>query len=173
MCHTTASCAQWCTKQKMLPSCLGRALPACHHCFITGIFQPSRLYPLRAQTHTCTQTWRMPNSYEVGNRSCSSHSSEGYQYSQQSQDWPGLGAWRSSQVDNRRGWGDKGPCEHILAPGVRQFDASWKGSLPGTLAECGQLVLSTPNPEEKAALTHRIWEAFEAGRIEGIGTVSN
>ncbi|CAD7700945.1 unnamed protein product [Ostreobium quekettii] len=85
-------------------------------------------------------------------------------------EWAGLGPWRNGEVDQRRGWGAKGPTADVVAPGAAEFEAEWRQQLPGSLAECGRLVLDTADPMRKAALTHRIWEAWNEGKVKHVGT---
>lgn len=75
-------------------------------------------------------------------------------------EWGGLQAWRASPLDERREWGPKNKSQE---PSFAAFDDpifKLKGNPPSSLAEWGALVLNTPDPLVKAAITHhafRLW----------------
>lgn len=82
-------------------------------------------------------------------------------------EWEGLRSWRAAGVNSDRRWGANGP-EAGCAPG----EASYADvALPPSLAECGRLVLSTPDPKAKAALTHAAFRAWCAGSLP-VGTAA-
>lgn len=76
--------------------------------------------------------------------------------------WPGLNMWRSSGCDERRIWGPKGP----EAPqGLMEAPppSLANSPVPASLADYGRRVLLTPDPIEKAEITHQAWRAFTSG----------
>ena len=75
--------------------------------------------------------------------------------------WAGLHAWRARGVDARTGWGPKGP----VVPDASAAAAAPPPPLPASLAECARAVLLTPDPRQKAELTHRAWAAYCEGRL--------
>lgn len=75
--------------------------------------------------------------------------------------WSGLQDWRSLPVDRARIWGSAGPVQEAKNAGMEAEDVlSLSIKLPRTLAECGALVLNTPHPAHKTAITHAAWSAF-------------
>ena len=73
--------------------------------------------------------------------------------------WPGLSAWRQGGHNRGRRWSADGSGE---PEDCAEADAC---ELPGSLAECGRLVLCTPSPAEKAKLTHAAFNAWCSGSL--------
>lgn len=75
--------------------------------------------------------------------------------------WPGLESWRGSGIDGRRVWGLK-----LAEQGhAESWEACQDVPLASTLADCAAQVLTTADPMQKAALTHRAWQQFCAGSM--------
>uniref|UniRef100_A0A1D2AF31 Uncharacterized protein n=1 Tax=Auxenochlorella protothecoides TaxID=3075 RepID=A0A1D2AF31_AUXPR len=74
--------------------------------------------------------------------------------------WPGLEPWRQSGVNELRGWGRKGPQSVPITPGTPAPECRWR-----CLADAAVAVLQTPDPAQKAALTHAAWHAVSNGSL--------
>ncbi|KAL6770321.1 hypothetical protein ACKKBG_A34500 [Auxenochlorella protothecoides x Auxenochlorella symbiontica] len=74
--------------------------------------------------------------------------------------WPGLEPWRQSGVNELRGWGRKGPQSVPITPGTPALECRWR-----CLADAAVAVLQTPDPAQKAALTHAAWHAVSNGSL--------
>ncbi|GMH43850.1 hypothetical protein BSKO_11784 [Bryopsis sp. KO-2023] len=85
-------------------------------------------------------------------------------------EWPDLNHWRQAPIDEKRGWGNTGPSDNIPPPPCSEEFLPDLQSLPGSLAECGALVLNTGDPMRKAAISHMAWTAVRQGRLVSIGT---
>ena len=48
--------------------------------------------------------------------------------------WPGLAVWRAKGIDDRRGWGKKGSCSSVAAPGWELYEHV---PLAPSLVDCG------------------------------------
>lgn len=72
--------------------------------------------------------------------------------------WTGLGSWRSSSADERRFWSPKGPVAPQQTPAL-------PGPSAPSLAEYGRTILLTPDPKQKAELTHAAWRAYLSGAL--------
>eukprot|EP00898_Chlorokybus_atmophyticus_P003288 jgi/Chlat1/3960/Chrsp26S04037 len=82
-----------------------------------------------------------------------------------------LAAWRAGQVNENRLWGAKGPCRPDPGGGKNPLKDVDEARLPPTLAECGHLVLTTPDPLSKAAITHAAFRAYSHGSLP-LGTAA-
>ncbi|KAK9805659.1 hypothetical protein WJX72_010644 [[Myrmecia] bisecta] len=76
--------------------------------------------------------------------------------------WPGLDAWRHSDVDHRRHWGTKGPEQEAASSSNLAGVLSLQGDC---LAAHARQVLLTPDPRHKAWLSHEAWKAYKAGQV--------
>lgn len=76
-------------------------------------------------------------------------------------EWEGLRAWRQG-VNDVHAWSTEGSGKPCRAAGGGAVDC---GPLPGTLAECGRLVLNTADPHLKMALTHSAFARWCTGSL--------
>lgn len=67
--------------------------------------------------------------------------------------WSGFENWRTAEVDSRRIWRD---YKAENDPNCQSLPLVAK-----TLAECGEIVLNTADPLEKAKITHAAYRAFK------------
>ena len=77
----------------------------------------------------------------------------------QSAIWSGLDAWRNAEVDLRRAWTDQGAAEG-------RGGAPSSVALPDSLVACGERVLRTADPLEKARITHAAYMAFRRAAMQ-------
>ncbi|CAM6037658.1 unnamed protein product [Sphagnum compactum] len=94
-----------------------------------------------------------------GNRFCSSVAVHAFS---DAQEWTGLQAWRTGSLNEFRSWGPEGPMVDNLEM-VRERNLDGKGA--SSLAEWGALVLGTPNPVDKAFLTHHAFRLWVDGSL--------
>ncbi|BBN17207.1 hypothetical protein MPTK1_7g12790 [Marchantia polymorpha subsp. ruderalis] len=88
-------------------------------------------------------------------------------------EWKGLEQWRSAPIDERRVWGKSTPAvekEPVLGGGLELIRQDEKPEINvSELAKWGEFILATPDPLEKAFLTHQAYRLWHQGDMQ-IGT---